>query len=119
MPMISQMMRRNHVSPGKERISQNAESMPAIGVKGTHGVLNGRGISGRLRRSTQTPAQTITKASSVPMLTNSPRIPIGISAAKNATKIPTMMVDFHGVRNFGWISPAHFQRKPSRDMEEN
>src|ERR1043166_8554827 len=117
MPITSQMTRRIHVSNGKERISQNAASIPQMGVKGTHGVLNGRGISGRLRRSTQTPAQTITKASSVQILTNSPRMPIGISAAKNATKIPTMMVDFHGVRNFGWISPAHFQSKPSRDME--
>ena len=85
-------MSLSQVSPGRERINQNAASIPAIGVNGTHGVLNGRGMSGRLRRSTHTPAQTITKASSVPILTSSPRIPIGIRAAKNATKMPTIVV---------------------------
>src|SRR5258708_39713064 len=101
MPMASQMISRSQVSPGSERISQNADNIPAIGVKGTHGVLNGRGISGRLRRRTHTPAQTITKASSVPMLTSTPRIPMGIRAAKNATQMTTMMVDFQDVRNLG------------------
>src|SRR5258708_21101646 len=117
MPMASQMISRSQVSPGSERISQNADNIPAIGVKGTHGVLNGRGISGRLRRRTHTPAQTITKASRVPILTNSPTMPMGITPAKNATQMPTMMVHFQGVRNLGWISPAHFHNKPSRDME--
>lgn len=49
----------------------------------------------------QTPAQTITKASSVPMLTNWPKSPMGTTAPTTATHSPTMAVDFQGVRNRG------------------
>ena len=41
------------------------------------GVRNGRGRSGRVRRSTSTPMHTVTKAISVPIETSSPRIPTG------------------------------------------
>ena len=43
-----------------------------IGTNGTHGVRKGRSRSGRVRRSTSTPMQTSTKASSVPMFTSWP-----------------------------------------------
>lgn len=52
-------------------------------------------------RSTHTPAQTMTNASNVPMLTSSPRMPMGINAAKTATKKPTRLVEIHGVRKRG------------------
>ncbi len=45
--------------------------MPRIGTSGTSGVLKGRCRSGWRTRRTQTPAQTMVKASSVPMFTSS------------------------------------------------
>ncbi|MFN7976493.1 MAG: hypothetical protein U0P30_00060 [Vicinamibacterales bacterium] len=41
---------------------------------------NGRGIGVRVRRSTMMPAHTITKISSVPMLTSSPSTAMGVTA---------------------------------------
>ena len=70
-----------------------------------------------LTRRTQTPAQTMTNASSVPMLTSSPKMPMGINAAKTATKQPTRLVEIQGVRKRGWMAPAHCGSNPSRDME--
>lgn len=87
--MMSQMKSRNHVSNGNPSIINKEIAMPMIGTNGTIGVLNGRGRSGFVLRIIQTPAQTITNASKVPMLTNSPRIEIGMTEAKMATKIPT------------------------------
>src|SRR5579859_2363636 len=76
-------------------------TMPRIGTSGTSGVLNGRGRSGRRLRNMITAPQTITNASSVPMLTIWPRLPIGTSEPKMAAPNPVTAVDFHGVRNFG------------------
>ena len=45
-----------------------------MGSSGTHGIRNGRGRSGRVRRSTMTPSETITNAISVPMLTSVPSV---------------------------------------------
>ena len=45
--------------------------MPSIGTSGTSGQRKGRGMSGSVRRMISTAAQTMTKASSVPMLTRS------------------------------------------------
>ena len=66
-------------------------SIPMIGTKGTHGVRKDLGKSGSVRLMTHTPAHTITKASRVPILTSSPRIEIGITDAKIATKTPTKL----------------------------
>ena len=75
--------------PGaKNAIKANEIMMPRIGTSGTHGVRNGRCRSGRRLRSISTPAHTMTNASNVPMLTSSPRIPIGTTDAKTATNSP-------------------------------
>jgi len=100
-------------------IMSPATRIPIIGTNGTHGVLKGRASSGRRTRRIHTPAQTITNASSVPMLTSSPKMPIGMSEAKIATKIPTVMLEIQGVRKRGCTAPAHSGRRPSRDMEKN
>src|SRR5712692_1306518 len=115
--MTSQMINRSQVAPGKLAIRPAETSTPMIGTNGTHGVLNGRGRSGRLLRRIHVPAETITKASSVPMLTSSPRISIGTKAEKKATQIPTKMVEIHGVRKRGWTALHHCGKSPSRDIE--
>ena len=45
----------------------------------------------------------MTNASSVPMLTSSPRMPIGVKPAASATTTPVTIVVMCGVRNLGWI----------------
>ena len=50
-------------------------SAPAMQVNIGAGVRNGRCRSGRVRRSTNTPMQTVTKASSVPIETSSTEDP--------------------------------------------
>ena len=45
-------------------------------------------------------------------------MPIGTKEAKIATKIPTVMLQIHGVRKRGWTEPAHSGSRPSRDMEK-
>src|SRR5260221_378061 len=52
-------------------------AMPSGAVIHTKGVRKGRGAPGARTRSTITPAQTMTKAAKVPMLTSSPRISSG------------------------------------------
>ena len=56
--------------------------IPKIGNKGTHGVRYGRGKAGCVRRKISTPAQTMTKASNVPMLVMLPNLDIGKNPAK-------------------------------------
>ena len=58
----------------------------------------GRGRSGRVRRSTMIPSETITKAKSVPMLTRFPSVPIGVKPAARATTTPVTIVEMWGVR---------------------
>src|SRR6185437_7422052 len=101
MPMISHMIKRSHVIPGKLYIHQRENNMPRIGTRGTHGVLNGRGKSGLRRRNTHTPAETMANASRVPMFTMSPSWLMGSDAASSATKKPTLIVEIHGVRKRG------------------
>src|ERR1039458_9977884 len=48
---------------------------------------------------------------------NHTHLPIGITAAKIATKIPTVIDEMYGVRNLGWIFPAHSGSRPSRDRK--
>src|SRR6201993_1549577 len=92
--------------------------MPMMGTNGTHGVLNGRCRLGLRRRMIHTPAHTITKASSVPMFTMSPRRLMGSDAARKATQVPTIRVEIQGVRNLGWTALKVFGSSPSFDMEK-
>ena len=59
-PMIIQTMSRIHVPRGSATIWTNARIAPMIGTNGTHGVRKPRLRSGRVRRSTMTPADTNT-----------------------------------------------------------
>ena len=74
--------------------------------------------SGLVRRMISTAAQTITNASSVPMFVSSARMRQAAGTpAMAATKTPVRMVDFHGVRNFGWTAPKKpCGTRPSRAM---
>ena len=71
------MMNRSQVSTVRLIISHRHASTERIGTTGTSGILNPRGRSGRVRRSTITPTDTSTNANSVPMLTISSSGPIG------------------------------------------
>src|SRR5450755_4210817 len=116
--MTSQTARRIQVSPVRLTIMAIEIKIPIIGTNGTHGVLNERGRSGSRRQISHTPAHTITKASSVPMLTISSRTLMGSDAASAATKVPTVREEIHGVRNFGWTLLNIAGNSPSFDMEK-
>ena len=77
---------------GKPAISPTQQKIPRRGTVGTKGVRNGRWRSGRVRRRTITPAHTIAKASSVPMLTSSPSSWIGNRPATIAATEPVRIV---------------------------
>jgi hypothetical protein len=66
---------------GHERTDTTADSAGTIGTRGVR-VRKGRSRSGRVRRRTITPIETITNAISVPMLTSSPSTPIGVKPAE-------------------------------------
>ena len=70
----------------------NEITIPKIGTRGASGVRNGRASWGLRRRMSHTPAQTMTKASNVPMLTISVSTSMGRDAASTATKMPTVRV---------------------------
>src|SRR5215475_2647571 len=99
------MMSRYQFSAGSENISNRQVRTPRIGVSGTSGARNGRFALGFVLRITMTAPQTITKANSVPMLVISARMLSGMNPAMEPTNSPVKMVDFHGVRNLGWMSP--------------
>src|SRR6266516_3368576 len=99
--MTNQMMSRSHVRHDSEIIRANADSTPMGATNHTAGALNLRTSSGSRTRSTNTPIETITKASSVPMETRLAASRIGKIAAKNATTTPVTMVVIHGDWNFG------------------
>ena len=82
---------------GSPNISTKLTAADSSGRTGTHGILNGRGRSGRVRRSTITPNDTITNAISVPMLTSDPSVPIGVNPAASATTMPVTIVETCGV----------------------
>src|SRR5664280_3012112 len=65
------MANRIHVMNGSPAARKRHEPTATIGSHGTSGTLNGRFASGWVRRSTITPAATIAKANSVPMLVRS------------------------------------------------
>ena len=97
MPRAIQIIKRHHVSEGKDAICKKHIPAPKIGTKGTKGVLKGRSASGRDLRSIITLTQTMTKANNVPMETNSPRILIGNNPATIAATDPVNIVVMYGV----------------------
>jgi hypothetical protein len=78
-------------------ISHTQATIDAIGSSGTPGARKPRSKSGRVRRSTMTPAETRAKANSVPMLTISSSLSIGNTDAGIATSTPTSTVIRTGV----------------------
>src|SRR5438309_826872 len=72
MPTTNQMISRSHVRQGRATISASAEIAPSGATSQTAGVLKGRGRLGSRTRRNSTPAETITKASSVPIDTRLP-----------------------------------------------
>ena len=78
-------------------ISHRHAPIDAMGSSGTHGARNPRSRSGRLRRSTMTPADTSTKANSVPTLTISSSLAIGNTDAVAPTTSATSTVIRTGV----------------------
>src|SRR5918997_5921970 len=88
-----------------------------IGVSGTNGARNGRGRSGSTLRSTMTPAETSTKANSVPMLVSSTTSAMFAKAANDPTNVPVMSVPMYGVLNRECTLEKNGGRRPSRDMD--
>src|SRR5258707_13142785 len=110
--MESHITRRYHVTRFKLAISPSETTMPSIGTSGTIGVLNGRGKSGRRLRRIMTAPQTMTNASSVPMLTICPKLPIGTSEPNTAAPKPVTPVDVHGDPHLWMTAHGHFQTHP-------
>ena len=67
--------------PAARTSAPGSRGCPRIGTTGPSGARNGRSASGCVFRMMRTAAQTITNASSVPMLTSSARIRSGRNAA--------------------------------------
>ena len=82
---------------GRPSISTKLTTADSSGSNGTSGMRNGRGRSGRVRRSTMIPSETITNAISVPMLTSVPSVAIGVKPAAIATTTPVTIVEMCGV----------------------
>ena len=85
------MMSRSHVRHGSDAIRYRAEKAPAGATNHTHGVLKARGRPGSRMRSTNTPIDTMTNASSVPIETRLPASRTVRSADTNATPMPVMI----------------------------
>src|SRR6266498_4802538 len=96
-PTTIQATNRSQVSTVRFSISHTQATIARIGITGTHGTLNARGRSGRVRRSTSTPAETRTKANNVPTLTISSSLSAGKKVAAIATSAPTTSVARVGV----------------------
>ena len=91
-PITSQTTRRIQVAFFRLYIMYAEVTIPIMGVKGTHGVTNARFTGVPRRRSTQIPAQTMMKASSVPIETISPNTLMGVRAPASATQMPSWFV---------------------------
>ena len=87
--------------------------MPRTAVTGSTGTVKPRGMSGRLTRMIQTPAQTRMNANSVPMLVISPTMSSGTKAAKSAVKTKNSQFDLYGVLKRGCTSEKTFGTRPS------
>src|ERR1700740_598209 len=96
-PATIQTQNRIQVITVRLIISHRHAHTEAIGSSGTQGARNPRGRSGRVRRKTITPADTSTKANSVPTLTISSSLAIGITDAVTATTSATSTVIRTGV----------------------
>src|SRR3954447_6004983 len=83
--MTNQATNRSQVSTSRFSIRYRQASADSTGTTGENGTLNGRGRSGRVRRSTGTAADTSTKANSVPMLTRFARLSSGTNVAVTST----------------------------------
>jgi len=90
-PIAIQTINRNQVAPDSAAICAKQITAPSMGTRGTKGVRNGRGMSGRVFRSTITLIQTMVNASNVPIETNSPRILIGNTPARIIATAPHRM----------------------------
>src|SRR5438874_208568 len=101
MPAANQMIRRSQVRHGSDAIRYRAENAPMGATNHTHGVLNARGKVGSRMRSTNTPTETMTNASKVPIDTRLPASRTVRSADTNATAIPAMIDVIEGVWNLG------------------
>src|SRR6185503_2131113 len=117
--MASQTINRSQFAGPSEYIMAKFQMMPRIGITGTHGVRNGRGVSGYVRRMIKTAAHTMTNANSVPILVMCPTTESGRKAENGVTKSMNSKFERHGVRNLGWTSEKTFGTSPSRDMEKN
>ena len=72
--------------------------------------------SGRRERSTGIARETSAKAESVPMLTISSSLPIGVRLAMRATAAPMITVRRTGVPVLGLVRPSHGGSSQSRDI---
>src|SRR6266496_6253752 len=99
MPIMNQTINRRQVGHGSEAMRASAESAPAGATNQTQGVVNLRGRLGSRTRSTRIPAETMTKASKVPMEQRLPASRTVKTAEKKATATPVIMEVIHGVRN--------------------
>src|SRR5438046_9451758 len=90
MQAANQMIRRPRVRHGSDAIRYRAENAPMGATNHTHGVLNARGKVGSRMRSTNTPTETMTNASKVPIDTRLPASRTVRSADTNDTPIPVM-----------------------------
>ena len=91
-PIAIHTINRIHVSCGRPYIMNPQIKIPNAGTIGTSGVRKGRGLFGRVYRSTITPRHTITNASSVPIETSWPSRSIGKTPATRAATTPVTMV---------------------------
>jgi hypothetical protein len=78
--------------------------------------LNDRLRSGRRRRRIGTEMDTSVNAASVPMLTISSSLPIGVSSAISATVVPMTTVSSTGVPVRSLVRPSRGGRRWSRDI---
>src|SRR6184192_880052 len=116
MPNTNQMISRRHVVHGSETMRYAADRAPSGATTKTAGVLNARGKVGSRTRSTITPIDTITNASSVPIDT---RLPASRTVSRDATMATTTpVIDVrYGVWNFGWTLLMNGGSSPSRAIE--
>src|SRR5262245_38393587 len=110
------MISRTQVVHGRAAISANAEIAPAGATNQTAGVLNLRGKLGSRLRRTRIPAETMTKASRVPIEQRLPASLTVNTAEKNATIMPVMIEVIQGVRKRGWTRLTAAGKRPSRAM---
>src|SRR5213082_1781040 len=102
MPTTNRMISRRPVVHGSEIMRYAADNAPSGATMQTAGVFNARGKVGSRTRSTITPIDTITNASSVTIDT---RLPASRTVSRDATMATTTPVTIdvrYGGWNFGW-----------------